>query len=553
MEQGGDKADSGRSDRAAAPLASPQHSPTLREPFRTFDDFLDSDDAAVLRSHYEAHFAEPHQHKPETHQLWNYWHVPDLYTYLRTSPEKVIPRPLVERFHARLSGWALETLGLGFVTWPNLSLYVHGCCQQLHNDATNGRFGFVYSLTPDSRRSSGGETIVLREGDLFRAHLARDAAGPALHELIAPRFNRLTIFDDRMPHGVRHIEGSMDPLDGRVVLHGHISEGHPQVRGPLSAGAVAAVIADAVEAGLLAAGAGADEVHGPLTIRLSVAAEGAVAEAHSLVDRVVNPAGADARPAVESILAHIRQLRFAPQEKPSEAWIPVMLGGTLRRVEEHLRRTAPAPTPAPAQAAPFKPAPVVALVPGGGVAHQPAAAAVSARLGRTSGVVRLPQTRLEAFVVPEFLTIEECERLKGEGTGDPELLARIEGRMALLTGLDPACGEPLEIEAIGGEGAEAAFDFLDPASPEWPEQARRGGQRSWTIMGFLDAPEEGGQLVFPNLRFKATPARGYLLVWNNLGADGAPNGFALHETLPVTRGVHRRFVKRYRERPVAAP
>lgn len=66
MEQGGDKACAGRSDRADAPLASP----TLRDPVHFVDDFLDANEASVLRGHFETHFAEPHQHKPATHQLW---------------------------------------------------------------------------------------------------------------------------------------------------------------------------------------------------------------------------------------------------------------------------------------------------------------------------------------------------------------------------------------------------------------------------------------------------------------------------------------------------
>ena len=104
------------------------------------------------------------------------------------------------------------------------------------------------------------------------------------------------------------------------------------------------------------------------------------------------------------------------------------------------------------------------------------------------------------------------------------------------------------MQVIGDEGAGRGLGFFDAEREEWPGAARPRRPRSWTIMGFLDTPEEGGQIVFPNLGFTATPARGLLLVWKNLAADGAPNGFALHETRPVTRGIHRRFVKRYRER-----
>ena len=45
-----------------------------------------------------------------------------------------------------LRTWSLETLGLGTVTRPYLSLYVPGCLQGWHNDSGNGRFAYVYSL-----------------------------------------------------------------------------------------------------------------------------------------------------------------------------------------------------------------------------------------------------------------------------------------------------------------------------------------------------------------------------------------------------------------------
>jgi hypothetical protein len=59
-------------------------------PVIVVDGFLPDHLAVAMRRDIEAHFANPHTHRPETHQVWNYWHVPDLYTYLRTSPERVI-------------------------------------------------------------------------------------------------------------------------------------------------------------------------------------------------------------------------------------------------------------------------------------------------------------------------------------------------------------------------------------------------------------------------------------------------------------------------------
>jgi hypothetical protein len=83
----------------------------------------------------------------------------------------------------------------------------------------------VYSLTRNERQTIGGETLVQHDVDPFRAHLTRAAAGRSFYDVIEPKFNRLVVFDDRLPHGVERVDGSMDPTEGRFVLHGHLSEG----------------------------------------------------------------------------------------------------------------------------------------------------------------------------------------------------------------------------------------------------------------------------------------------------------------------------------------
>jgi hypothetical protein len=240
-----------------------------------------------------------------------------------------MPRPLVDRFVARLTDWAIQRLGLGHVTWPYLSLYVDGCGQGIHNDSTNGRFGFVYSLTRNDRHSRGGQTIVFKEGDPFRGRLTRPDAGTGLYDLIEPDFNRLVLFDDRMPHGVQRIEGAMDPLDGRVVLHGHISESDAIFAGPVPPEAVAAALAPAIEAAIDAHAATEDSHHGPLVVRLEISAEGRVSAAHVLVDRVVRTDGGDPQPLVRALTANIAALRLPPASERSFVTLPILVGGLL--------------------------------------------------------------------------------------------------------------------------------------------------------------------------------------------------------------------------------
>ncbi|MFL6844758.1 MAG: hypothetical protein ACJ8ER_07745 [Allosphingosinicella sp.] len=313
----------------ASEESASEENPTFSTPFLILDDFLPRGDAVAMRRQINGHFAEPHRHMPDTHQVWNYWHVPGLYTYLRTKPEKVIERALVARFHEALTVWAQYMLGLGHVTWPMLSLYVDGCEQKLHNDSVNGRFGYVFSLTWDERKTIGGETIVLREGDLMRDNMGRAAAGSGLLDLIEPKFNRLSLFDDRMPHGVQRVEGTMDPLHGRFVLHGHISESGPMSDGPLDAADVARTVY-AELAGLLSALQGSAVLHhGPLVLRLAIAPSGAVERVDRLLDRLARADGQPTAALIEQVVQVVRQIQFPAAGEETEAIVPLLFGGNL--------------------------------------------------------------------------------------------------------------------------------------------------------------------------------------------------------------------------------
>jgi hypothetical protein len=250
------------------------------------DNFLSHESAEAMRADIDSHFSAPFGHRPETHQVWNYWFVPQAYAYFRTQPEKVIRQDKVTSFMGQLRTWSIQTLGLGWLSWPYLSLYISGCRQGLHNDAKNGRFAFVYSLTRDQRRSTGGETLVLRHGDPFLRNLGKASAGTALHELVEPRFNRLVVFDDRMVHGVQLVEGAMNPIDGRFVMHGHIQESGPIVSGPLPREPLLQGLRVALDQFDQEC---ADQVRnyaGPLVLQFTISPEGRVGPLRVLLDRV---------------------------------------------------------------------------------------------------------------------------------------------------------------------------------------------------------------------------------------------------------------------------
>lgn len=99
--------------------------------------------------------------------VWDYWHVPNQYTLLRTPADGFFPQPLYESLERQLLQYGMQHLGCRALTPVWLSYYVEGCRQELHTDSPHGPWAFVLSLTQwDSRRFSGGETQLLRSNVL---------------------------------------------------------------------------------------------------------------------------------------------------------------------------------------------------------------------------------------------------------------------------------------------------------------------------------------------------------------------------------------------------
>jgi hypothetical protein len=292
------------------------------------DNFMPDGAAQEMRAAAEAHFGSPYRHAPHSHMNWNYWHVPGLYTYLRTLPEKVIGPALTEVFHARLCEWSRDTLGFGAAKTSYLSLYVNGCRQCQHNDSLNGRFGFVYSLTKDVRKTTGGETLIWREDDYFETRIVRPCSGSDFYDSIEPRFNRLLVFDDRIPHAVQLVEGNMDPAEGRLVLHGHIRESGPIVRGMLSPEIVGEAVTRLASTYAKNLGSTLAIYHGSATIRFTVQKDGAVVGAHLILDRVrrLRDEGAGVGEMLGELVNRVAGLRFSSSEAETTVTLPFGFG-----------------------------------------------------------------------------------------------------------------------------------------------------------------------------------------------------------------------------------
>lgn len=260
--------------------------------------------AAELRGEFDRRFKQPRSNAPERF-IWDYWYVAEQYNLVRTQAQVFFPQEMYSKVEDALLSYGEQVLGCRAISPIWLSYYVDGCCQELHADNPHGPFAFVLSLTRwDTRRFTGGETIVLQPDVLDywnRKDLSRGLELRDLTTLVEPLFNQLLVFDPRLPHGVRPVRGTRDPLEARLVLHGWFTEPSPFFTGPLTERQAGPALAPVMD-GLLAELAELPPVAGTLTARLSVSgADGSVGDVKFLADTLVPLAGggANARAAAQ--------------------------------------------------------------------------------------------------------------------------------------------------------------------------------------------------------------------------------------------------------------
>ena len=194
----------------------------------------------------------------------------------------------------------------------------------------------------------------------------------------------------------------------------------------------------------------------------------------------------------------------------------------------------------------------------------------------TPGVQRVPSPKLELFIVRQFLDPEQCAELIAridaqrrpseiaDDVGIPAfrtsetcdldwrdpLIAGVDSAIAELLGLPLAASEPLQGQRYAvGQEFKPHTDTFEPGGAAFFEHCADSGQRTWTAMIYLNAPEDGGATRFKAIGKTVQPETGKLLAWNNLLPDGRPNPATLHQGLRVRKGTKYILTKWFRERP----
>ena len=197
------------------------------------------------------------------------------------------------------------------------------------------------------------------------------------------------------------------------------------------------------------------------------------------------------------------------------------------------------------------------------------------KLEAVPGIYKLPTDKAEIFVLSDFLTPEECRRFitmidvvarpselhetayienfrtSSSGNFHPKdpFVKGVSDRMDALLGMPPILGEAIQGQRyLPGQEFKPHNDWFYTDQPYWKEERKRGGQRCWTAMAFLNKVPQGGHTHYTHVGAKIEPKPGALVIWNNARPDGTPNEDTMHAGTPVIEGSKYVLTKWYRVR-----
>ncbi|MFC5474044.1 2OG-Fe(II) oxygenase [Paraherbaspirillum soli] len=133
------------------------------------------------------------------------------------------------------------------------------------------------------------------------------------------------------------------------------------------------------------------------------------------------------------------------------------------------------------------------------------------------------------------------------------LLPIVNRRLAQLTGWPQENGEDLHLlnYSVGGE-YKPHHDYFPFTEAGSQVHLARGGQRTATLIVYLNDVEEGGATVFPKLGLSLQPRRGHAVYFEYTNSLNQVNPLCLHGGSPVVSGEKWIVTKWYHQEPFEA-
>ena len=130
------------------------------------------------------------------------------------------------------------------------------------------------------------------------------------------------------------------------------------------------------------------------------------------------------------------------------------------------------------------------------------------------------------------------------------VLAIMQERAARLIGIPVQFHEPPNVISYEpGQEFSLHTDFIDPRPAEFQAELQALGQRTATIVTYLNSDFEGAETIFPDAQVKFRGETGDAIVFSNVLADGSPDYNTRHAGLPPTSGRKWVFSQWIRSKP----
>jgi len=195
---------------------------------------------------------------------------------------------------------------------------------------------------------------------------------------------------------------------------------------------------------------------------------------------------------------------------------------------------------------------------------------------------RLAHDSLELYTLESFLNQQECEKIinlistklhpSGLSSYEPdsdyrtsrtcdlgklndEFMEGIDGRICQMIGIDSSYSEVIQGQYYEiGQQFKAHTDYFEPN--EIAKYGGQMGQRTYTVMIYLNDVEEGGETAFVNVDKEFKPKQGMAVMWNSLKPDGSTNSNSMHFAKPIIKGykaVITKWFRSYSNLPSSVP
>lgn len=158
---------------------------------------------------------------------------------------------------------------------------------------------------------------------------------------------------------------------------------------------------------------------------------------------------------------------------------------------------------------------------------------------------RRPSTIADPNGDDAFRTSETCDL-----NHQIPVVRELDAQLSAVCGIDPIYGETLQGQRYAvGQEFKPHTDYFEPGGADFERYTSVAGQRSWTLMIYLNTPQSGGATRFKEIGKTIQPETGKLILWNNRRPDDSLNPATLHHGMKVRSGTKYVITKWFREKP----